>query len=401
MSFEIKTFGCRLNISESNIIEKHVKKAGLDNIVIFNSCAVTEEAEKKLRQAIRKVRKDSPDKKIIVTGCASQIDPKKYKAIADTVIGNAEKLNFDTYRRFMTLPSSNTKITTDYYSTKRTRGFLQIQNGCNHRCTFCIIPYGRGNNASVPVGEIVRRAQKMISSDCREVVLTGVDITGYGSDLPGKPTLATMIERLLKAVPNILRLRLSSVDIAEIDESLWNLIIEEQRIMPHIHLSLQSGDDMILKRMKRRHNTEQVYRFCRDIKKRRPEVSFGADVIAGFPTETDTMFKNTYNLLQDLNITHLHVFPYSIRHGTPAARMPQVDPKIIIQRARILRNLKESLLSSYLKKKIGTYQKVLIESNYLGYTEDYCQVKMVENFRIQEIHKIMIKSVIGNRLVSY
>jgi threonylcarbamoyladenosine tRNA methylthiotransferase MtaB len=282
----------------------------------------------------------------------------------------------------------------------KSKAFLQIQNGCNHRCTFCIIPYGRGNSRSVPVGEIVRYAQNLVDKGYKELVLTGVDITDYGLDLPGKPSLGNMINRLLKMVSGIERLRLSSVDVAEIDEELFDIITKERRFMPHLHLSLQAGDDMILKRMKRRHSRQQVIDFCNKVWKFRPELILGADVIAGFPTETDEMFQNTYNLINELNIMHLHVFPYSSRENTPAARMPQVDGKIIKHRAKMLRDLRDQLMQKHINSKIGKEEFVLAESDNHGYTEDYCKVISKKDLKKGEIYKLTISSISEGQLVS-
>jgi threonylcarbamoyladenosine tRNA methylthiotransferase MtaB len=410
MSLDIITFGCRLNIYESSVIKQHAKEAGLENVIIFNSCAVTKDAEKKLQQAIRKARRTQPDKKIMVTGCAAQIDPKKYQNIADVVFGNHEKLQAQTYQQIRI--EEPKLLVNDIMAVKdtahqmidgidnKTRAFLQIQNGCNHRCTFCIIPYGRGNSRSVAVGEIVRSAQQLVEKGYRELVLTGVDITDYGLDLPGTPTLGNMIARLLKMVPGILRLRLSSVDVAEVDEELFELITSHDRFMPHLHLSLQAGDNMILKRMKRRHNREQVHKFCHKVWAKRPGVVFGADVIAGFPTETEEMFANSYALIKDLNIMHLHVFPYSVRDNTPAARMPQVNGKVIAARAQKLRQLQSELLHSHLLQKIGSQQDVLIEADGQGYSGDYCRVQTDAKLPQGQVHSLHIIAVQDNKLMA-
>ena len=411
MSLEVVTFGCRLNIYESELIEKHAKKAGIDNAIIFNSCAVTKEAERKLKQAIRKAKKDLPDRKILVTGCAVQISAEKYAKMpeVDNVFGNHEKLIENTYEKLAI--NSEPILVNDIMSIKDTvhqmvdgienksKAFLQIQNGCNHRCTFCIIPYGRGNSRSVPVGEIVKYAQNLVDKGYKELVLTGVDITDYGLDLPGKPSLGNMIGRLLKMVSGIQRLRLSSVDVAEIDDELFDIITKEHRFMPHLHLSLQAGDDMILKRMKRRHSRQQVIDFCNKVWKFRPELILGADVIAGFPTETDEMFQNTYDLVDELNIMHLHVFPYSSRENTPAARMPQVDGKIIKNRAKRLRDLRDQLMQKHINSKIGKEEIILAESDNHGYTEDYCKVISKKDLKKGEIYKVTISSIFDGQLM--
>ncbi|WPX96084.1 tRNA (N(6)-L-threonylcarbamoyladenosine(37)-C(2))-methylthiotransferase MtaB [Candidatus Bandiella euplotis] len=404
MVLEVITFGCRLNIYESELIKKHAKDAGIKDAIIFNSCAVTREAERKLKQAIRKAKKDNPNCKVMVTGCAAQISAAKYAKMpgVDVVFGNHEKLQRDTYSK-LAFPHEPILVN-DIMSVEDTahqmidglenksKAFLQIQNGCNHRCTFCIIPYGRGNSRSVPVGEIIRYAQNLVEKGYKEFVLTGVDITDYGKDIPGQPTLGNMIMRLLRMVPEIKRLRLSSIDVAEVDDELFELIVGESRFMPHLHLSLQAGDDMILKRMKRRHARQQTIDFCNKVRTIRPEIAFGADVIAGFPTETDEMFKNTYNLVKELNIIHLHTFPYSPREGTPAARMPQVKGDVIKIRAKMLRELKDELLGIYLQKKIGKQECILAESENHGYTEDYCHVISEQKLERGSLHTVTVKS---------
>ena len=411
MSVEVVTFGCRLNIYESEVIEKHAKAAGVQNAIIFNSCAVTKEAERKLKQAIRKAKSDNPNKKILVTGCAAQVSAEKYGNMieVDQVFGNHEKLEQNTYKKL--LVNTEKILVNDIMSVKETahqmidgiqnksKAFLQIQNGCNHRCTFCIIPYGRGNSRSVPVGEIIKYAQNLVDKGYKELVLTGVDITDYGLDLPGKPSLGNMINRLFKMVPDIKRLRLSSIDVAEIDDELFDIIIHEPKFMPHLHLSLQAGDDMILKRMKRRHRRQQVIDFCNEVWKYKPQIVLGADVIAGFPTETEEMFKNTYDLIEQLKIVHLHVFPYSPRDNTPAARMPQVKSEVIKDRAKKLRDLKQKLIYQYLKDKIGKEEVILAESNNYGYTEDYFKVYSTKTLQKGEIYKLKIKLIKDNQLM--
>ncbi len=400
MSVKIINFGCRLNIYEGEVIRKNSEAAGLNDCVIINSCAVTQEAEKKLKKAIKKAKKDHPSSKIVVTGCAAQLHGDDYSSMneVDYVLGNSEKLKKESYLKMSTEPI----LVNDIMSIKetaghmvdgiedKTRAFLQIQNGCNHRCTFCIIPYARGNNRSVPLGDIVKSARLLIDQGYKEIVLTGVDITDYGKDIPGEPSLGSMISRLLQLLPDLKRLRLSSIDVAEVDEKLFQLIVEEKRVMPHIHLSLQSGDNMILKRMKRRHNREQVYDFCNTVLEKRPEVVFGADIIAGFPTETEEMFLNSYNLVKDLNIVHLHIFPYSIREGTPAARMPQVKGDVIKERAKKLKELQKSLEQCFLRDRVGTVKNVLVESNNKGFTEDYFPV-LIRNKRVEKGDIVSLK----------
>ena len=411
MSVNVVTFGCRLNTYESQLIERYAKVAKVQNVVIFNSCAVTSEAERQLRQAIRKAKRSNPDAKIIVTGCAAQISPEKYASMQEVehVIGNDEKLKQGTYasigqgsdieERVLVNDIMSVKETAHHLISginDRARAFLQVQNGCNHRCTFCIIPYGRGNSRSVPVGEIVQNAKKLTEEGYKELILTGVDITDYGSNLPGNPTLGNMIARLLNLVPDLPRLRLSSIDVAEIDDELFHLIATEKRFMPHLHLSLQAGDNMILKRMKRRHNREQVIEFCKKIKKARPEIVFGADIIAGFPTETDEMFKNTLNIIEDAGLTYLHIFPYSPRPGTPAARMPQVKREIIKERAKALRKRGAEMLKKHLDSQVEKILNVLLEKENFGHAEDHTPVKLTEAKCKDDVGKILQYRVISS-----
>ena len=386
---EVFTFGCRLNIYESEIIKENLAKSGLENVAVFNTCAVTKEAEKQARQAIRRQKKLDPTKIIIVTGCAAQNTPQMFADMAevDKVIGNEEKLSPLHY-------SLNTQrvLVNDIMSIKETanhlvksfegkaRAFIQVQNGCDHRCTFCMIPYGRGNSRSVPIGVITDQVRALTNEGFKEIVLTGVDVTAYGGDLPGKPTFAQMIKRLLSLVPELERLRLSSIDVAEIDDDLFNLMAYEKRLMPHFHISLQAGDNMILKRMKRRHNREQVLEFCRKLRIVRPEVSYGADIIAGFPTETDEMFENTRSLISEANIQYLHVFPYSERDGTPAARMPQVPLYIRKERAAILRTQGQIEIQKFFKYNIGKKTKLLVEKNNMAHAENFIPVKLDGDF---------------------
>ena len=331
---EIVTFGCRLNAVESEVMRGHARAAGLDDVVVVNTCAVTSEAERQARQAIRRLRRERPGATLIVTGCAAQIDPDRFAAMpeVDRVVGNDEKMKAET---FATLDGPRVRVN-DIMAVRETaphlveafegraRAFVQVQQGCDHRCTFCIIPYGRGNSRSVPIGEVVRQVRTLVEAGYREVVLTGVDVTSYGPDLPGAPRLGQMVRRLLAQVPDLPRLRLSSLDPVEIDDDLWRLIAEEPRLMPHLHLSVQAGNDLILKRMKRRHLRADAIDVCRRARDLRPEIAFGADLIAGFPTEDEAMFADTLNLVGEAGLTYLHVFPYSPRPGTPAAKMPQV-----------------------------------------------------------------------------
>ncbi|HTO40309.1 MAG TPA: tRNA (N(6)-L-threonylcarbamoyladenosine(37)-C(2))-methylthiotransferase MtaB, partial [Rhizomicrobium sp.] len=349
MSVDVVTFGCRLNAYESEAIKLRAGEAGLKDAIVFNTCAVTAEAVRQSRQAIRKARREHPDARIIVTGCAAQVESETYSAMpeVDFVIGNQEKLETKTYVDFiggaervrvndiMELRETGAQFVDSFDG--RARAFLQVQNGCDHRCTFCIIPYGRGNSRSVPMGAVVDEARRLTQNGFPEIVLTGVDMTSYGADLPGAPTLGALVRKILKLVPELKRLRLSSIDSIEADAELMAAIAEEDRLMPHFHLSVQSGDDMILKRMKRRHARADTIRFCEDVRARRPDAAFGADFIAGFPTETEEMFANTLRLVDEAGLSMLHVFPFSARKGTPAARMPQVEKPLVKERAARLR----------------------------------------------------------------
>ncbi len=387
---EVITFGCRLNTYESEVMRAEAEKAGLNNAVLVNTCAVTGEAVRQARQAIRRARRENPNARIIVTGCAAQTEKQVFAEMAevDAVLGNEEKLTAASYR---SLPdfgvSAEEKLrVNDIMSVKATapqmvkhidghvRAFIQVQNGCDHRCTFCIIPYGRGNSRSVPMGAVVDQARKLVQSGYREIVLTGVDATSYGADLPGEPTLGLLAKTLLKQVPEILRLRLSSIDSIEADSHLWDLIANEPRFMPHLHLSLQHGDDLILKRMKRRHSRADALAFVEQARRLRPEITFGADMIAGFPTETEEMLEGAATLAEEADISFLHVFPYSPRPGTPAARMPQLDRKLVKERAARLRACGEALLSRHLDRMVGTQQMILVENTGFAHTENFALV---------------------------
>jgi len=408
-SEKVITFGCRLNIFESEVIKSALDKANADDVIVFNTCSVTKEAEKEAIKAIKKAKRDHPDKKIIVTGCSAQINPKKYSELeeVDKVLGNSEKFNSENYlssEKILVTDIMQIKETASHMVTsfsEKTRAFLQIQNGCNHRCTFCIIPYGRGNSRSVPVGEIVNQVKNLVDLGYHEVVFTGVDITDYGLDLPGKPTLAEMISRLLKLVPHLPRLRLSSIDVAEIDDNLMNIFISEPRIMPHFHISLQSGDNMILKRMKRRHNRDQVINFCNTIRKHRKDSAFGADIITGFPTETEEMFYNSLNLVEEANLQYLHVFPYSEREGTPASRMPQVDVKIRKERAKLLIKKGKESLDSFSENYVGKTVKVLTEKNNIGIMENFLKIHIQENIPHNQIKNIYVSSYLEGKLIGH
>jgi threonylcarbamoyladenosine tRNA methylthiotransferase MtaB len=385
MTTNIITFGCRLNAYESEVIREKALKTGLQNTIIFNTCAVTAEAERQARQAIRKHRRENPHAKIIVTGCGAQINPDSFARMSevDQVLGNMEKLE----EKYFQPDSEHARvIVNDIMSVRETaehliagfdgraRAFIQVQNGCNHRCTFCTIPYGRGNSRSVPFGVIVDQVRLLLNKGFKEVVLTGIDITAYGEDLPGKPTLGQIVKRLLIQVPELPRLRLSSLDPVEIDRDLLYAFEQEPRLMPHFHLSLQAGDDMILKRMKRRHLRQDAIEICQKLRSLRPHVTFGADIIAGFPTETDEMFKNTLRIIEECNLSFLHIFPYSPRKGTPAARMPQVKKEIVKERAALLRKAGEKNLEQTLNEFKGQDVNVLFETEFQGHTEHFLNV---------------------------
>ena len=382
------TLGCRLNACESEVMRRHAEAAGMSNAVIVNTCAVTGEAVRQAAQTIRRVRRDNPDARIIVTGCAAQTEPERFANMAevDHVIGNSEKMQAETFRGLSLATSERVQVN-DIMSVRetaphmidgfgtRTRAFLQIQNGCDHRCTFCIIPYGRGPSRSVPAGEVVAQARRAVESGFSEIVLTGVDITSYGRDLPATPTLGKLVRQILKHVPDLQRLRLSSIDQVEADPDLIRALAEEPRLMPHLHLSMQSGDDMILKRMKRRHLRADAIAFCGEARKLRPDVVFGADLIAGFPTETDEMFARSLDIVDECGLTYLHVFPFSPRKGTPAARMPQVPGPEIKVRAARLRSKGENVLSAYLGTLQGTVVDVLMEKGGIGRTPQFAEVR--------------------------
>ncbi|HWA88515.1 MAG TPA: tRNA (N(6)-L-threonylcarbamoyladenosine(37)-C(2))-methylthiotransferase MtaB [Rhizomicrobium sp.] len=380
---EVVTFGCRLNAYESEAVKARASEAGLDNAVIFNTCAVTAEAVRQSRQAIRRARRERPDARIIVTGCAAQTEPDTYAAMGevDAVLGNAEKLDAASFLSGVERVRVNDIMSVRETASQmvdaisgRARAFLQVQNGCDHRCTFCIIPYGRGNSRSVGVGSVIDEARRLTEKGFAEIVLTGVDLTSYGHDLPGQPTLGQLVRKILKLVPDVKRLRISSIDSIEADKDLMRAVAEEERLMPHFHLSAQSGDDMILKRMKRRHARADTIRFCDEVRRLRPEVAFGADLIAGFPTETDAMFENSLKLVDDAGLSYLHVFPFSPRNGTPAARMPQLDRRLVKDRAARLRAKGADALASRLASLVGTEQDVLMESDTTGRTPCFAPV---------------------------
>lgn len=410
---EIITFGCRLNAYESEAMRARARNAGLEDAIIVNTCAVTGEAVRQSRQAIRKARRARPDAKIIVTGCAAQTEPETYAGMpeVDLVLGNREKLEEASYADFGVGASERVRVN-DIMSVKETaaqfvdsfegraRAFLQVQNGCDHRCTFCIIPYGRGNSRSVPMGAVVEEARRLVEAGFAEIVLTGVDLTAYGADLPGTPSLGTLVRKILKHVPTLRRLRLSSIDSIEADDALWQAIAEEARLMPHFHLSVQAGDDLILKRMKRRHSRADTIAFCEKVRRLRPDAAFGADLIAGFPTETEAMFDNTLALVDEAGLSVLHVFPYSARRGTPAARMPQVASAAIKARAARLRAKGAESLAARLQRLVGREETILVEKEGFGRTPCFAPVSFDGDAAPGSLLRVRIASAAPDRLLA-
>jgi threonylcarbamoyladenosine tRNA methylthiotransferase MtaB len=384
------TLGCRLNAYETEAMKELAAAAGVENAVVVNTCAVTAEAVRKAKQEIRKLARENPGAAIIVTGCAAQTEPETFAAMAEVtkVVGNTEKMQADTWAGLRApdlIGETERVLVDDIMSVKETAGhlidgfgrhraYVQVQNGCDHRCTFCIIPYGRGNSRSVPAGVVIEQIKRLVDKGFNEVVLTGVDLTSWGADLPATPRLGDLVMRILRLVPDLARLRISSIDSIEADDNLMLAIATEPRLMPHLHLSLQHGDDMILKRMKRRHLRDDAIAFCEEARRLRPNIVFGADIIAGFPTETEEMFANSLKLVEDCNLTFLHVFPYSARKGTPAARMPAVKGPLIKERAARLRAAGDAALLRHLDAQIGTRQMILTEGPRLGRTEGFAEV---------------------------
>jgi threonylcarbamoyladenosine tRNA methylthiotransferase MtaB len=417
MSVDVVTFGCRLNAAESEVIRRAAERAGFADTVVVNTCAVTAEAVRQAKQTIRALRRERPQAKIVVTGCAAQTEPQTFTAMAeaDRVIGNAEKLSdagWTQARAAFDLGDAPKAIVNDIMAVRdsaahlvdafagRTRAFVQVQNGCDHRCTFCIIPYARGNSCSVAMGAVVDDVRRLIANDYREIVLTGVDITSYGADLPGAPKLGTLIKQILKHVPALKRLRLSSIDSVEADRELIDALANDERLMPHLHLSLQSGDDLVLKRMKRRHLRDDAIAFCDRLRRLRPDVVFGADLIAGFPTETEAMFKNSLDLVEQCGLTHLHVFPFSPRPGTPAARMPQLDRTVVKERARRLREQGALALRRHLDGEVGATRRVLAEAGGGGRTEQFTAVKLAVPAQPGHIVDVKIAAHDGKQLLA-
>ncbi|MCP4933142.1 MAG: tRNA (N(6)-L-threonylcarbamoyladenosine(37)-C(2))-methylthiotransferase MtaB [bacterium] len=409
---EIITFGCRLNSFESEVMRTKMSEAGVEKAIVVNTCAVTNEAVRQSRQSIRKLRCDNPDVRIIVTGCAAQINPGQYEKMdeVDFIIGNDDKMNALTWQGLRAGELTRVKVN-DIFAVEETarhmikgfggraRAYVQIQNGCDHRCTFCIIPYGRGNSRSVPAGDIVEQIRCLCGEGFNEVVLTGVDITAYGADLPGSLTLGKLSAKILALVPELARLRISSIDAVECDDALLELITHEPRLMPHLHVSLQAGDDMILKRMKRRHNTSKAVEFCAMIRERRPDMVFGADIIAGFPTESDEMFENSLRHVDDCGLTYLHVFPFSAREGTPAARMPQLNGVVVKQRAARLREKGAQRLDQYLKSQQGQTVQVLVERGLIGRTPQFAEIRLDQPARSGAMIKALVTGVSDDHML--
>ena len=417
MSNFIKTFGCRLNTFETEIIKSFIETNKIKNLSVVNTCAVTQEAEKKAVREIKKIKNKNKDTFLVVTGCAAQLRAKSFENMSevDLVLGNQEKLisgNWSKINNFLKKNKKNFKsnlvsnimkeniLPSNKLSPSKsnTRAFLGIQNGCDHRCTFCIIPYARGNSRSITKSEIKKQIETLVLNGIKEVVLTGVDITSWGLDFEKKERLGDLIYFILNSIPSLERLRISSIDSIEIDPRLMDLLCYETRLMPHLHLSLQSGDNMILKRMKRRHSREDTIKFCSLLKKIRPKMTFSADIIAGFPTENEEMFQNTISIIEQCKIDWIHVFPYSSRTGTPASKMPQVPKMEIDKRASILRKISNERLNKHLKNKIGSIQKVLVEGNAKGFTEDYSRVSFEEGPEIGEIINMKIEKKYNNEL---
>ncbi len=416
MSVELVTFGCRLNISESEAIQREATNAGVADTIVVNTCAVTNEAVAQARQSIRRLRRDYPGKRIVVTGCAAQTQPQMFADMpeVDRVLGNDEKMRLEAWRAtrhafdlraeekiavadIMAVREMSPHLVDGFHSGLP-RVFVQVQNGCDHRCTFCIIPYGRGNSRSVAMGAVVNQVRMLVEAGHSEIVLTGVDVTSYGSDLPGAPKLGTLTKQILKHVPELKRLRISSIDSIEADRDLLDVIATDERLMPHLHLSLQAGDDLVLKRMKRRHMRADAIAFCKQVRRLRPGIAFGADIIAGFPTETEDMFARSLDLVGECDLTFLHVFPYSPRPGTPAAKMPQVDGRVIKERAKRLRACGDAAFQRRLAMDTGSTRQVLIESATQGRTEHFMPVAIAGG-RPGDVRELKMSGHDGVRLL--
>jgi threonylcarbamoyladenosine tRNA methylthiotransferase MtaB len=405
MSVDIVAFGCRLNAYESEVIRKQAGAARLGDTVVMNTCAVTAEAVRQARQSIRRIKREKPSARIVVTGCAAQTEPELFANMAevDRVVGNEEKLDARLWQTNEKISVADIMAVTDMRPHAidsidgRARAFVQVQNGCDHRCTFCIIPFGRGNSRSLPVEDVVAQVRRLTENGYREVVLTGVDITSY---CDGEARLGALVKRIMREVPELARLRLSSIDSVEADGDLLDALADEPRLMPHLHLSLQAGDDLILKRMKRRHSRSDAIEFCERVRRLRPDVVFGADLIAGFPTETEAMFARSLDLVDKCGLTQLHVFPFSPRPGTPAARMPQVARGAIKERARRLREKGEAALAQYLTREVGARRRVLTESHALGRTEQFLAVRLATPVMPGEILDLTIADHDGRQLLA-
>jgi threonylcarbamoyladenosine tRNA methylthiotransferase MtaB len=421
MSVDVVTFGCRLNAYEGEVIRRQAQAAGLSDTLIVNTCAVTAEAVRQSRQAIRRLKREHPATRIVVTGCAAQTEPETFANMPEValVLGNEEKLSAASWRahgdvlaRASLLAAEEKVAVNDIMAVTdaaahlidglegRARAFVQVQNGCDHRCTFCIIPYGRGNSRSVPMGEVVAQVRRLCTRGYREVVLTGVDLTGYGANLPGAPKLGTLVKQILKHVPELPRLRLSSIDSVEADRDLLDAFGTDGRLMPHLHLSLQAGDDLILKRMKRRHLRADAIAFCETVRRLRPDVVFGGDIIVGFPTESEDMFARSLDLVDACGLTHLHVFPFSPRPGTPAARMPQIRREVVKARGRRLREKGEVALRRHLEAQVGARRQVLIESDELGRTEHFTRVRLAAPMEPGLIADVTVAGHDGRQLLA-
>jgi threonylcarbamoyladenosine tRNA methylthiotransferase MtaB len=403
VSLDVLTFGCRLNITESEVIRREAARAGVDDAVIVNTCAVTAEAVRQARQTIRRVKRERPDARIVVTGCAAQTDAQAFAAMPEVsrVLGNEEKLDVRAWQGDARVAVSDIMAATNAHMHRidsielHTRAFLQIQNGCDHRCTFCIIPFGRGNSRSLPMDDVVAQARRLVENGYREIVLTGVDITSYGP-----PRLGVLVKSLLRELPELDRLRLSSIDSVEADDDLLDALANEPRLMPHLHLSLQAGDDLILKRMKRRHSRADAIAFCQQVRRLRPDVAFGADIIAGFPTETEAMFARSLDLVDECGLASLHVFPFSPRPGTPAARMPQLDRGVIKERARRLREKGEAALTAHLAAQVGAHHRVLAERGGIARTEQFTPVKLAAPLQPGTLADLTIAGHDGRQLLA-
>ena len=413
MGVEVLTFGCRLNAAESDAIRHEAERAGHDNLVVVNTCAVTAEATRQARQAIRRAAREHDGARIVVTGCGAQIEPENFAAMPEVsaVLGNGEKARPETWRGLAGAGSRRVQVG-DIMAERttaaavagrelgRTRSVVQVQNGCDHRCTFCVIPFGRGNSRSVPVETVTAEIRRLVGEGAREVVLTGVDITSYGADLPEAPRLGTLVKAILRAVPELPRLRLSSIDSVEADDDLLDALATEERLMPHLHLSLQAGDDMVLKRMKRRHLRDDAIAFCEQARRLRPDIVFGADLIAGFPTETEEMFQRSLDIVAECGLTHLHVFPFSPRPGTPAARMPPVAREVVKERAARLREAGEAALRSHLAGEVGAEHEVLVETGEIGRTAGFTPVRFRTSVTAGEIVRARIAGHDGRHLLA-